>query len=336
MRRYISLGLTAVVFLIAHACFADPDIEVRIDGPTCSPDGYRVAFAVVSDHPRFCILDLTMGKVETIRFPGRLVEAFYGISWDSKGRFLVATIIEGVAGKPGPFSIWQLDLGTLEWSRVSEPDTDIYQRPLVSPDRKTVLFRAATGRDLVVADLNSGRQRSVTKCGDIYRLGYDWTPDGERIYFSRGYMSRDNGLWSVNADGTDMKVVSKEFEPYALAVSKTGRYIAFAETNGRNSLFVSGLDAFDPIEISANCSLYFSWSPNDDRLAFCTAGCIKVWKPSTDNTGKGSVVTIANGNCSYPIWTREGKAVLFNRSETSLWEHHLSTGETKEVYALSP
>ncbi|GAG74707.1 unnamed protein product, partial [marine sediment metagenome] len=167
-----------------------------------------------------------------------------------------------------------------------------------------------------MTDLDSGGPKYITRTGDVYRLGYDWSPDGSTIYYSRGYMADNGGIWIMNGDGSENKLISDKFQPYTLSISSTGEYIAFMVQGGdKDALFVSRLQEFSPVKISDDSAYFFNWASDNDRLAYYGSdSVIKVWHPSDKRVQKGMVREIAKDGY-YPVWARNGGAILFIRDK---------------------
>ena len=325
--RLIHLVIIALLGVIGTS--APADVTTRILGPSPSPDGSRVAFIVSPWQSQLYFLDLESKEVQKVQTPGRIA-AFYGMSWDPEGEFIVATIVEGTRQNPGPWSIWKVTVPEGKSEKIGEIQDQICQRGLVSPDGKTVLFRVTPRRDLVSVDLQSRKHRFLTESGDIYRLGYDWSPDGSKIYFSRGFMTdKDSSIWVMNADGSGKKLISDRFQGHLLGISSTGRYISFL--NDRNTLFVSDLQKFNPVKVSRD-SGFFDWALNNDMLAFRCGNTVKVWTPSGKQGSEGIVREIGEGH--FPVWVKNGQAILFIRGEAELWKHDISSGKTEHIFSL--
>ena len=101
------------------------------------------------------------------------------------------------AGRPITFT----DLSSLQ--RVSDPQ--------VSPDGTRVLYSVAvpdvpanrSARNIWVVPVAGGDPRALTTSG--HDGGGRWSPDGRRI----AYVAGDGQLWSMNADGSDKKSISR-------------------------------------------------------------------------------------------------------------------------------
>lgn len=323
-----------LAFFVA-GCASGPKIEPRIVGLSASPDGSQVAFAVIQQKPYVCILDFQDGIAETVPVPG-FVEAFYGLSWDPDGKFLVTTVIEGGLGNPGPFSIWKLTLAGKKWKKIAELKEDICQRALVS-QKGNVVFRAAVAMDLFLVGPEGEGKRQLTDSGDTFRLGYAWNPDGSKIYFSRGYRGDTLGIWLMNQDGTEKRSVLSKVYARILAVSHTGNYLAYSVPGGkeagyRNALFVAASDGSNTQEVSPDSGPWFSWHPTEDILAYACDGALMIWDASRGNP----VLTSLEGInvASNPTWLAEGRVICFVREMKEVWSYDLSSKTIRKKFDI--
>jgi len=339
------LFIAILTGVIASPVRGGTSIQTRLDGPTCSPDGERVAFAIVKDRSEVAVLDFASGSMQGFKVPGRLVEAFYGMSWSPDGTFIVATVVEH--GKkpgrfslwnlppfhgniPGPFSLWKLTPSTHKWQKLADIPYHLCQRALISPKGQTVLYRDARSRNLNLLDLTTAKRKQLTKTGDVYRLGYAWSPNGSNIYFSRGYMTENGGLWVMNANGANKKELSMEQEAYSLGVSETEEHIAFTVSNG--SLFVASLSDLQTVKISEKAGYFFQWHPLQEKLVFQEETSIKTWSASGSGDVPHTLDVIGDGY--FPIWAEGGAAIVFLRDTTDLWRYEVRSRTSARIYTL--
>lgn len=127
-----------------------------------------------------------------------------------------------------------------------------------------------------------------------------WSPDGSKIVFysSRKIdgtdaqnLNRTNNIWSVNADGTGLRIITN------------------ATANGANS--------YDP-----------QWSPNGSKVAFYSSrkldgtdaananNTFNIWLANADGTGLTPLTTATSNGASNidPQWSRDGTKIVFYSS----------------------
>jgi hypothetical protein len=114
--------------------------------------------------------------------------------------------------------------GTVSYLALPEYDGSVVGQPAYSPDGKSIafirqLFTGSTFRRLVVRDLATGAERTVTNTyASQAPTKVSWSPDGKRIAYIEnsplpapgcgvGASGPDCDLVTINADGTDKKVI---------------------------------------------------------------------------------------------------------------------------------
>jgi hypothetical protein len=326
----------------------------EVEGPTISPDGKSVVFAVVHPGPGeglipgpVVVLDLQTGSTREILYPTRPVawqsaigqadflapraEAWYGFSWSPDGSavFSTVTVEEG-------FTIWRLPLQGDKPEMICGSPKGLRQRPRVSPDGKWVIFYGATSRNLFHIQPDGKGLQRITNTADAYRLGYAWGPGGKDIYFSRGYMRKDGqrGIWRMNADGSDKTLILDGYFARNLEVSPSGEEIAFnLMTHGPGyDLFVYHIGEKKPILIAEDAEQFFSWHPRSDTLFYVHKDVLYAWAAST-----GSPQKLATGKIRFPVCTPDGETILFLKGKRysdcgTLWKLDVPSGKAEQIY----
>jgi Tol biopolymer transport system component len=113
-------------------------------------------------------------------------------------------------------SLWTFQTGNRHWDRLTPPSLKVAIGGRWSPDGSTVVF--AAGRDQATGPLytihSDGTGLKVVFSGDDGRFALTptWSPDGTKLMFSidpsaAEFSHPDNGLYVMNADGTDLALV---------------------------------------------------------------------------------------------------------------------------------
>ena len=220
---------TAQVFL------TDPDgsdvEQLTKDGanaqPAFSADGLHIAFSSNRDGNREIYSMLADGSGET-----RLTNANANDTqptWSPDG-----TRIAFVSGRSGTPQIWVMQADGSGVTRLTlNAATDT--APAWSPDGLQLLFvDNRTGANQVrVLTVASPGTSTVLAPGN----NPDWTPDGTQIAYERP----NQGIWEMNADGTNQRQVLNLPNAIDPATSPDGTRVVYqARASGQRRLFTSG------------------------------------------------------------------------------------------------
>lgn len=327
---------------------------IEVQGPTISPDGKSVVFNVAQRAEgngiaaaAVTLLDLDNGttkkllegkppRSETVPdgnssgLPMPYAEAWYGFSWSPNGVAVFAAVIDDKG-----FTVWKLPVASAKARRICLLPKGLCQRPRACPDGSYVMFRDAITRDLFRVAPEGGSLTRLTKTGDVHPLGNDWGPDGKHIYYSRGYMREDKvrGIWRMNADGTGAELLLDNHYGRSLAVSPSGKHIAFTEEtyDPGNKLLIYRLGDNKPVLLTDKANLYLSWHPRSDVLFYTDDKGLHEWRASTGS----SRLLLSCENGYFPAARPDGEQVLFLKKEqksTCLWRLDVPSGKAEQIY----
>jgi imidazolonepropionase-like amidohydrolase/Tol biopolymer transport system component len=228
----------------------------------------------------------------------------------------------------------------------------------VSPDGKTIVFDLLG--DIYSIPMEGGTAK-VLASGIPYQLQPRFSPDGSKILFTSDEGGGDN-LWTMNADGSDPKQITKEqFRLLNNGVwTPDGQYLIARKhfTSGRSlgagemwQYHISGgsglqltkrkndqQDVNEPFVSPDGRYLYYSEDmypggffqynkdPNDQ---------IYVIKRYDMQTGKTITVTGGPGGAARPTLSRDGTKLAYVRrvrTKTVLYVHDLETGQDKPLF----
>lgn len=165
--------------------------------PAWSPDGKKIAFLYAIKEKKFvgiCVMNITTKKIDELTH------------W--------LTYFE--ESPPYPFFIWSPDGKKIAYSSAFTPRGE----PITDKEGYTVC-------KMYLINVKSKKTRRLTNFTDnINEASPEWSPDGKKILFAR-----DDGLYLINADGTNLKVLLKKDEIkdfYYYAWSPDGNKVAFA------------------------------------------------------------------------------------------------------------
>jgi len=211
--------------------------------------------------------------------------------------------------------------------------TDTTEAAVANPS----LFGAVT---LINVD-GSGLQEIHT--GDRAKLcdeapeGDAWSPDGSRIAYVRYCFDKkaqfvEGGIWTMKADGTDARQVTKlpagtNLEDHRAAWSPDGTSIVFERidtsvTRERAAIFTIGTDGTDLHQVT-EWSVDGNdpdWSPDGTEIAFSASAepspTQNIWTIHPDGSGLTQLTTNDQLKQAtfHPTWSPDGAHILFSHS----------------------
>ncbi len=204
----------------------------------------------------------------------------------------------------------------------AQPST--YFSPRFSPDGRRLAY--STNNDVWVKDLDRDSSSRLT-----FLPGFNnnpvWTPDGKYIVF-RSNNQAAPGLYGVRSDGSGEPKRLTEGNPLETpaSFSPDGKRLAF--TQGGNG---GSQDIFTvPVEVDrgqgtfglrlGKAELFLGTPFNEVNLAFSTDGRFVAYQSDESRTsevyvrpfpGPGGRWQVSTGGGSYPMWSRDGRELLF-------------------------
>lgn len=146
-----------------------------------------------------------------------------------------------------------------------------------------------------------------------------WSPDGQKIVFSRNINSTTNQIWSMNADGSGQTLIS-DATGYNLPHewSPNGQKILFSigDPNADAKLWVMNADGSNKTQLS-DPPMYdhsATWSPDGSKIAFgrCGAGFIcDVFIMNADGSNPVNLTSANPHDDDAPAWTPDGSKIVF-------------------------
>jgi Tol biopolymer transport system component len=216
--------------------------------PAWSPDGKRIAF--VGSYEGNSDLGV-WNNDQSIQRITRSSRVELTPAWSPDG-----TRIVFAAGTLQRFELFVINAdGTGE--RQLTQDLGQAFRPEWSPDGQKIVFQVYN--EIAVMDAAGGAPRSIA-VGEAPA----WSPDGSRIAFSaRPGDVGGRAIWTMAADGTDLRRVTSGPWDYEPDWSPDGRRIVFTRLQDIMELHVTNVDGTSQAVVAADSSLNISpsWRP---------------------------------------------------------------------------
>jgi Tol biopolymer transport system component len=252
--------------------------------PTWSPDGTRIAYALIAQPGDTGLTGLWMVSAEGGEPERVLGEIAEHPDWSPDGQYVAFDADSGAAirlvaahgGQPirlVPSSIPVLRGGMPNWS----------------PDGTRIVFKGARPV-LWVLDVRTGDARVVFGAEGTLPIPGCWAPDGSAVYFIRRNIdSQRSTIWAAPLDpGPPRQVTPESDRPYRyLDLSPDGTLLAFSWCEGRNcDLWVAPAGVGRPVRLTMDPAYDDTprWSPDGRRIAFTStrADGFDVWIMTLD------------------------------------------------------
>jgi len=201
----------------------------------------------------------------------------------------------------------------------------------------------------------------------------DWSPDGTRIVFARAPATGVHSIWTVKADGTDLRRLTPPCAPGRgipacpaddgwPVWSPDGKHIAFqrlsgalrpkgATVNDAKGIYKDQLVVTDPNGRHARTLVWFgpwrgdpqipAWSPDGTQLVFLersdnggTCSCRAIYIVNADGTGLRRLTPPSIAPGDKIDWSPDGKTVLFRTHRDE--GPNGSSGYGAQLYTIHP
>lgn len=196
--------------------------------------------------------------------------------------------------------------------------------PRLSRDGKSLAF--SERGDIYVHDLERGITRPITRNG-LRNTSPVWTPDGEHLVYTQCGES-ECALWWARTDGAGepRKLFAARQAIQVRSISPDGRRIALARQDPKSGwdLWTLPVDPSDPERPTAGQpevflrdsgdQAYPEFSPDGRWIAYSSSGADDMTEayvrafPGGINSHR---VQISTGGGQFPLWTADGKHLLF-------------------------
>jgi Tol biopolymer transport system component len=159
---------------------------------------------------------------------------------------------------------------------------------------------------IALIDASGGRARSLTRRSGWQDDDPAWSPDGERLAFTRTTDDyRSLNVYVMRADGRGVRRLTSGRFDERPSWSPDGRWIAYQSTRGIKLIHPDGSGARRVR--GTRGAAWPAWAPDGSRLAFADDGWI--WTADLDGRARRRIVRGRD-----PDWSPDGRVIAYVRS----------------------
>ncbi len=288
---------------------AGQDVE-----PAISRDGRRLAFAILRQNADLWKLPVDPASGEPTGPPEEVVATTREDSrgaWSPDGRTIAFN-----SDRSGDTNLWLYSLDTKTTRQLTTGPGGDYQ-PNWSPDGKTIVFFSSRSGNagLWMVDVASGALRRATKSPTI-DINPAFSPDGKWVAFQSDRSGRLE-VWLLGADRSGPAQLTRVgVAGHFLLWSRDSRSIVFrCPCGGKPQSMRVTLDGRDPEPLAeVTGGSHMSFSPDATRIMDVLSHKT-LWVSPLEGGKPEKVFAFddPDSRIDYPVWSPDGKWVLFDR-----------------------
>jgi eukaryotic-like serine/threonine-protein kinase len=288
---------------------AGQDVEVAV-----SPDGKRLAYATLRQNADVWKLPVSPQTGLSSGSPEPVIST---TREDSRGAWSPdGTTIAFNSDRAGDMNIWLFSLaGSNARQLTNGPGGDF--QPSWSPDAKKIAFFSSRSGspNIWEAELAGAAPRPLTSNAGV-NVNPFFSPDGARIAYQSDHSGRLE-VWVMNADGSNPRQLSNiGATGHFMRWSATGRDIIFrCPCGGKPATMKISIEGGDPQPFTEMMGgSHLSFSPDRSRIMDVVGHRVLWVSPVNDGKPeKAYEFPDPDVRIDYPVWSPDGKWVLFDR-----------------------
>ena len=243
--------------------------------PALSPDGKQIAFAAkVSEHYQIFVMNVDGTNEQQLTQNPTGQSGISGLDWSRDGKQIVFTYKLNDDINIQSYDLYTINVDGSHQQKITAQPMELVFSPHWSPDRSQIVFDTlgyspddltkpidfSVHSHIYIVNVDGSGLHRLTQAENNEHFPA-WSADGKWIAFlSGGASASDNGLFSINPDGTNLTHLIQAY--YSMpAWSPDGKYLAatFPELkNGKDvaNIYVMNADGSNPIKVTAIDGLY--------------------------------------------------------------------------------
>ena len=252
-------------------------------------------------------------------------------SWFPDSQSIVIPLIQRFDKNDFRSVIAVIEVGSGKVEILTEPNIK-HSNPVCSPDGKRIAYIGPMDEFSAVwtMDINGKSKAPLNNIRCWHKPV--WSPDSKSLLFTE----RNNDVWIVNADGSELKKVTSG--PGARSRPKwspDGNLIAYVDTseselrlmdaNGNNQRVLAKLVSMTGYKPIGDSDDFYDWSPDGKSIVYAYRPIPREGKPITYNGGiypyEIWIVNVDSSDklcltpeeisCGHPLWSPDNKYILF-------------------------
>jgi Tol biopolymer transport system component len=183
------------------------------------------------------------------------------------------------------------------------------------PDRKIVFVSLRDGgREIYIMDADGANQRRLTNDSalrDNYNTDPTLSPDGTKIAYGHRDASGNDGLRTMNVDGTDQRLlINPPNEAYTPRWSPDGRKLVYYNFN--SNIFTINADGTGVTQIpGTGAGSEPDFSANGTKIVYRNNADLDIYTINTDGSGKTRLTNTPGVKEFQPRWSPDGTKILY-------------------------
>ncbi len=288
---------------------AGQDVEVAV-----SPDATRLAYATLRQNADLWKLPVSPQTGLATGDPASVIST---TREDSRGSWSPdGAMIAFNSDRAGDMNIWLFSLADASTRQLTEGRGGDFQ-PNWSPDKKKIaFFSSRTGSpNIFEIDVAGGTPRALTANPGV-NVNPFFSPDGAHLAYQSDHSGRLE-VWVMNADGGNPRQLTNiGVTGHFLRWSDNGRDIIFRCTcGGKPATMKVSIDGGEPqVFTEMMGGSHISFSPDRSRIMDVVGHRVLWVSPVHDGKPEKAYEFPDPGvRIDYPVWSPDGKWVLFDR-----------------------